>query len=375
MIPFGADVLWTLAYRAFRPALFALDPETAHEWTFAVLRRVEALLCRAGTVPAPARYPALAQRIAGISFPNPVGLAAGLDKNAEVPHVWALLGFGFAELGTVTAKPQEGNPKPRLWRFPQQRALVNRMGFNNLGARTIAESLAQKLARLRSPIPLGINIGKSRSAPARDAPDDYAETFQLVAPLADYVCINVSSPNTPGLRELQNPAQLARLLERLQAENRRGVESGTLPSPRPLFVKVAPDLSEADAAGIADVVRGSEVAALVATNTTTDRTALGSSSALVEGGLSGAPLRALSTALVRRFFRLLEGQVPIVGVGGIFSADDAYEKFLAGASLVQVYTGLVYEGPGIAGAICRGVVERLEREGVRHLSEIVGRNA
>lgn len=363
-----------LTYRVLRPGLFALDPERAHDWMFVALRWLEFVLCRVRPQLVPVRDPRLEQKIAGLEFPNPVGLAAGLDKNAEVPHVWSLVGFGFAELGTVTPEPQPGNPKPRLWRFPEHRALVNQMGFNNRGASHVAKHLGEKLVRFPSPIPLGINIGKSRATSLARAADDYAACFTLLAPVADYLCVNVSSPNTPGLRELQTPEHLRQILERLQRENRSLVEGGTLARPRPVFVKVAPDLSDRDIAALAEVIRTSEVAALVATNTTTERDPR-VIPRMPPGGLSGAPLRHRAIAVIRQFFQRLEGQVPIVGVGGVFSAEDAYEKIQAGASLVQIYTALVYEGPGIVPALCHGLVRLLERDGVRHLSEVVGRRA
>lgn len=363
-----------LAYRVARPALFALDPERAHDWTFVLLRTVELSLCRLRPRLSPMRFPRLEQRVAGLVFPNPIGLAAGLDKNAEVPHVWTLLGFGFAELGTVTAEAQPGNPKPRLWRLPELRALVNRMGFNNRGAAKVAEDLANKLAYCKSPIPLGINIGKSRATPLERASEDYAASFSLLAPLADYVCINVSSPNTPGLRELQRADHLSRILDRLQTENLRLVKAGKIEHPCPVFVKVAPELSPDDIVALADVVRSAGVAAVVATNTTTARDPH-RAMPMPEGGLSGAPLRERATQVVRQFFRQLEGRVPIVGVGGVFSAEDAYEKIQAGASLVQIYSALVYEGPGIVPALCRGLARLLERDGLEHLSEAVGRRA
>ncbi|MCX8072736.1 MAG: quinone-dependent dihydroorotate dehydrogenase [Candidatus Binatia bacterium] len=363
--------LLNLAYKAFRPGLFALDPERAHEWTFTFLRLVEALLCRLRVPVSPAAYPALEQNVAGLRFPNPIGLAAGLDKNAEVPHVWALLGFGFAELGTLTAQAQPGNPEPRLWRFPAERALVNRMGFNNRGAEAVARELAGKLDMLRSPIPLGINIGKSRSTPLDRAADDYAASFARLAPLADYICVNVSSPNTPNLRDLQTPRQLGQILDRLHEENQRLLDGNHMSHPCPIFVKVAPDLSLDDVAALVEVLEAKNVAALVATNTTTARSPQ-QAATMPEGGLSGAPLRERATEIIRAFFRRLRGRVPIVGVGGVFSAEDAYEKVQAGASLVQLYTGLIYEGPAIVPTICEGLIALLERDGVKHIGDVIG---
>ncbi len=359
-----------IAYRLLRPALFQLDAESAHDCTLAALASIEELLCRARYAPRPFAHPALECRLFGLSFSNPVGVAAGLDKDARAPHVWPLLGFGFAELGTVTAEPQPGNPAPRLFRFPAEQAIVNRMGFNNAGAEQVARTLARAFSRLAPSVPIGINIGKSRAVPLEAAPDDYARSFQLLAPWADYVCVNVSSPNTPGLRALQARAQLEPLLRRLQAENRAWAErSGS--EPRPLFVKVAPDLGDAALEEVAALGQEMQLAGLVATNTTTDLSALPQPPP-VEGGLSGAPLRTRATEVVRKLYQLTRGTLPIIGVGGILNARDAYEKIRAGASLLQVYTGLVFEGPALAARICEELVALLERDGFRHLREAVG---
>lgn len=357
-------------YRLIRPVLFALPPEAAHELAFAALAPWQRWL-ECGPAQAAAVDPVLGQRLWGLAFPNPVGLAAGFDKNAEIPHVWAALGFGFAELGTVTALPQAGNPPPRLFRLAAEQALINRLGFNNRGAAAVARGLARRLARQRPPIPLGINIGKSGAVPLEGAVEDYRASFAALAGMADYVAVNVSSPNTPGLRALQAEVALAPLLAALAEENRR------LAFPLPVLVKIAPDLDEDALGAIVAVARSTGAAGVIATNTTVDRGALpsGHPRAGEAGGLSGAPLRTRSLAVVRRLYQLTEGQLPVIGVGGIFSAADAYDMIRAGASLVQVYTGFVYEGPGLPPRITAGLRELLERDGHASIAAAIGAGA
>jgi dihydroorotate dehydrogenase len=324
----------------------------------------------------PAGDPLLRQEVWGLTFSNPIGLAAGFDKNCELPRLWPALGFGFAELGTVTAQAQPGNERPRLFRLTADRALINRLGFNNDGAQAIARSLARRLRRGRPPIPLGLNLGKSRATPLADAAGDYLLSFRLLWPLADYVAINVSSPNTPGLRDLQSEAQLEPLLRVLRDENERCAAAHRA-APRPLLLKVSPDL---DAAGLASIVRVAlhhKVAGLIATNTTIARAPLRASASLAqqEGGLSGAPLRDRSTEVIRLLYRLGEGQLPIIGVGGIFTAADAYAKIRAGASLLQVYTGFIYEGPSLPRRLAAGLGDCLRRDGFSTIADAVGRDA
>lgn len=361
-----------MLYRLVRPLLFSIPPETVHGWTFSALGLVQPMLARIGTATR-VLDPVLGQELWGLSFPNPVGLAAGFDKNGRLPHVWAALGFGFAELGTVTAQPQPGNPPPRLFRLPDQDGLLNRLGFNNLGAVAIARTLRGRLKHHRPPIPLGINLGKARATPQHGTIDDYRASFAELFDCADYVVVNVSSPNTPGLRDLQSESQLVPLLEALQADNHRlAVERRV--APRPLLVKIAPDLDDDGLRAVVSVAAGSGVAGLIATNTTTDRSVLqrGHPLAGEAGGLSGAPLRERATAVIRRLYRLGGGQLPIIGVGGIFTADDAYAKIRAGASLVQVYTGFVYEGPGLPRRLCRGLKSLLARDGYTTVAAAVG---
>ena len=362
-------------YQLVRPLLFCVPAETIHGWTAGALTPLQRVLERLG--PAVARPdPMLAQELWGLTFPNPVGLAAGFDKNGRLPHVWAALGFGFAELGTVTAQAQPGNPRPRLFRLPDQQALLNRLGFNNHGAAAVAHALSARLRHHRPPIVLGVNLGKSRLAPLDAAIDDYRASFAALHDCADYVVVNVSSPNTPGLRDLQAEGQLAPLLEALQADNHRYADQRGRP-PRPLLVKLAPDLSDEGLRAIVDVAAGSDVAGLIATNTTIDRSTLppGDARGGEAGGLSGAPLRARATAVIRRLYQLSGGQLPIIGVGGIFSPDHAYEKIRAGASLVQVYTGFVYEGPGLPRRLCAGLKARLAGDGFATISAAVGVDA
>jgi dihydroorotate dehydrogenase len=361
-----------LLYRALRPILFRLDPERAHQLALAGLAACEFLLAHARIAPRPWTHPRVQQRLWDISFPNPVGLAAGFDKDGRAPHVWPLLGFGFAELGTVTADAQEGNPPPRLFRLAADRALINRLGFNNAGANAVAQRLERLRRALPPTIPLGINLGKSRRVPLEAAPEDYRRSLQQVFPLASYIVVNVSSPNTPGLRDLQAETQLARLVATLRAESTiLAQRQGT--TPRPLLIKVAPDLPDDAFAGIVRVAREEGASGFVATNTTIGRRGVHTPTS-EGGGLSGAPLRDRATDVIRLLRRLAGSGLPIIGVGGIFSATDAYAKIRAGASLVELYTAMIYEGPRLAHRIARGLVDLLQRDGLP-LTEAVGLDA
>ncbi len=364
-----------MLYRLVRPLLFQIPAETVHRWMSAALAPMQWMLARTGTTTR-APDPVLGQELWGLSFPNPVGLAAGFDKNGALPHVGGACGFGFAELGSVTAQRQPGNPPPRLFRLSDQHALLNRLGFNNHGAAAVARAVRRRLGHHRPPMPLGINLGKSRATPLEDAVDDYRASFALLFDCADYVALNVSSPNTPGLRDLQAASQLAPLLAALQADNQcAAVERGV--APRPLLVKVAPDLHDDDLRALVGVAVDSGVAGLIATNTTIDRRVLppGHRLEAEAGGLSGAPLRERATAVIRRLYQLSGGRLPIIGVGGIFTADDAYAKIRAGASLVQVYTGFVYEGPGLPRRLCSGLTALLARDGFATIASAVGVDA
>jgi dihydroorotate dehydrogenase len=363
-----------MLYRSIlKPLLFRLPPEAAHELALH--------FCETGLRPRMARR-ILARRFEsepfadlrrfGLTFRNPVGLAAGFDKNGVAAEGLAALGFGFIEVGTVTALPQPGNARPRLFRLPQDGALINRMGFNNEGARAVAEHL-----RLHRPAcVLGVNIGKSLAVAVEDATPDYLASFESVYEVADYVAVNVSSPNTPGLRDLQHADALYALLQALQARNLELGEKRAGQQPLPLLVKIAPDLQEHDLEAIVDVAERAGIAGIIATNTTTSRAGLKTVAGVVEaygsGGLSGAPLRTRSTQVIAALYNLTRGRIPIVGVGGIFNAEDAWEKICAGASLIQIYTGFIYEGLGVIRDINEGLHERLIKQGFSTLNEAVG---
>src|ERR1700757_4964180 len=323
------------AYETFvRPLLFSLDPETAHRFTIALLRHASNFDPTLRVL----RFfqpPSKSKTLFGLSFPNPIGLAAGLDKNGVAIPAWAALGFGFIEIGTVTAKAQPGNPKPRIFRLPRQQALINRLGFNNDGADAVAERLRRLRSSGRWPeIPVGINIGKSRLTPLEHATDDYLYSFRLLRDCADYIALNISSPNTPGLRELQEPRKLSELLQAIGRE-----PAGAT---KPILVKISPDLSPIELNAIVAACEENAVAGIIATNTTLDHSSI--PTALdEEGGLSGAPLRQKSTTLVHEI--AAKSAIPVIASGGIFDAQSAQEKFQAGAQLIQLYTGFVYRGP------------------------------
>lgn len=342
------------AYALIRPLLFRLDAEKAHGLALNVLRN-------GGAVRAPASAPALASNVAGLAFPNPVGMAAGFDKDGEVPDALLGLGFGFAEVGSITPLPQSGNPKPRLFRLVEDRAVINRMGFNNGGAQAAHARLAER--RHRGGV-LGINIGANKDATDRIA--DYATGAQMFAPLASYLAVNVSSPNTPGLRALQDPAALEELLDGVIAARD---ETGHRP---PVFLKVAPDLQPSDVDAIARIAIEKKLGALIVSNTTIERPALLSPHAGETGGLSGAPLRDMAQQRIADFRKATGGAVPLIGVGGIANATDAWARIRAGASLVQLYSAMVYEGPGIARAVNKGLLELMRRDGFASIQEAVG---
>ena len=351
----------------------------------------------------------LEQSLWGLKFPNPLGLAAGFDKDGVATSIWGALGFGFAELGTVTLQAQPGNPRPRLFRLVEDKAVLNRMGFNNHGAEALArrlqllkvgklkqelkvESLEDNLQPSNLPygaqpsnlqpsnlqpstfkpiVPVGINLGKSKVTPLEEAAADYLGSFRLLKDLGDYFVVNVSSPNTPGLRSLQDAAQLGLILDTLQQENN---------TQKPILVKIAPDLEWDAIADVINLAQTHQLAGIVATNTTIRRDILktqriiktGKSVSEEAGGISGAPLRQRSTEVIRFIHQQTQGQLPIIGVGGIFTAEDAWEKITAGASLIQVYTGLVYEGPWMMRRIMEGLLLKLEERGLASISEAVG---
>ncbi|OHU92361.1 quinone-dependent dihydroorotate dehydrogenase [Mycobacterium talmoniae] len=350
-----------MAYRTLRRALFLVPAERIHTVVFAGLRGV--------TAPAPVRRelrarlaptdPILASTVFGVSFPGPLGLAAGFDKDGRGLHSWGALGFGYAEVGTVTAQPQPGNPPPRLFRLPADRALLNRMGFNNRGA----AALARRLTGHRADVPIGVNIGKTKTTPAERAVDDYRASAALLGPLADYLVVNVSSPNTPGLRDLQSVAQLRPILAAVRAE-----------TATPVLVKIAPDLADADIDAIADLAVELGLAGIVATNTTVSRDGLVTPGAdrLGDGGISGPPVARRAVQVLRRLYGRVGDRLVLISVGGIETADDAWERITAGAALLQGYTGFIYGGGLWAKQIHDGLAARLRAGGFASLADAVG---
>jgi dihydroorotate dehydrogenase len=337
-------------YPFLRPLAFALDAERAHRLTIAGLRLMPAL--------DPARFPdSLRSTVAGVEFPSPVGLAAGFDKNAEVPEQMLGLGFGFVEVGTITPKPQPGNPKPRMFRLVEDCAVINRLGFNNQGL-TRAYDRLRHTTHLHGVI--GVNVGANKDSADRIA--DYAEGIRRMAPVARYLTVNISSPNTPGLRGLQEEGELRELLAAVEEVRTN----------KPIFLKVAPDLVAGDHERIVRAALDHHVDALIVANTTVSRPLLKSRHADEIGGLSGAPLKALALEALRSFRSASGGEIPLIGVGGIANAEDAWERIRAGASLVQLYSAMVYEGPTIARTIVAGLAQRLRREGMANISELVG---
>ena len=351
-----------MVYRSLvRPLLFRLPAETAHELALHSLSLVPPSL-----IAKRVDDPKLIIKRFGLTFSNPIGLAAGFDKNGVALRPLAALGFGFIEAGTVTYHPQPGNPRPRLFRLSEDQALINRAGFNNEGA----AAFARRVAGHRPDCVLGVSIGKSKITPLEDYIEDYLASFELVHEIADYVAINVSSPNTPQLRELQRPQQLERLLLALQARRRE------LQTHVPLLVKLSPDLQRHDLEMIVEVIERLEIDGIIATNTTVSRdhlrTGSGRVAACGEGGLSGKPLKDKSTQMIADLYELTHGFIPLIGVGGIFTAEDAWEKITAGASLVQLYTGFIYQGPRIASQISEDLSKILAREGFPNLDAAIG---
>jgi dihydroorotate dehydrogenase len=329
-----------------RPLLFLLDPETAHHFALGFLRRASS---NKATLAALRRFrPADNPRsVFGVSFPNPIGLAAGFDKDGIALPALAALGFGFIEIGTVTARAQPGNPRPRMFRFSDQQALINRLGFNNEGADAVANRLRHLRESGRWPaVPVGINIGKSKLTSLDQAPADYLHSFRRLRNFADYIVLNVSSPNTPGLRSLQTGESLSILLEAVQGENR---------SDKPIVVKVAPDLSADELEEVVAACQAHRVAAIIATNTTLDHSTIPPERDQT-GGLSGPPLREKSTALIRAITAKCE--IPVIGCGGISDAESAREKIAAGAALLQIYTGFIYRGPNLLGEIATAITDK-----------------
>lgn len=359
-------------YQTVRPLLFGMDAEDAHHLTLRGLELASALpllprLARTLTVPGGT---ALRRTLWGQTFETPVGLAAGLDKNGQAVPAFSAFGFGFVEVGTVTPLAQSGNERPRLFRLPEDEALINRMGFNNGGAAALHDRLAALGNRTA---PVWVNIGKNKATPNEDAAEDYRKCVRALQDVADAFVINVSSPNTPGLRALQAADDLAGLVRAVLDE----VDAGRVRSLRrpPVLVKLAPDLHPADFEASVGAVLDAGAGGLIISNTTLSRDGLTHPNREQAGGLSGRPLTRRSTELVRDAYRLTRGRVPMVGVGGIFSAEDAYAKLQAGADLVEVYSALIYRGPGLVRDINAGLVRLLKRDGVRNVAEVVGISA
>lgn len=348
-----------MIFRLVRPAVFALDPERGHRFAIASLKALPTRGARSSLSEA---GPAMI-KVAGIAFPNPVGVAAGFDKDAEVPDALLGLGFGFTEVGSITPRPQLGNPKPRLFRLIEDKAVINRMGFNNAGS---AEALERLKARSSRPGIVGVNIGANKDSDDRIA--DYAAMALIMAPYASYLAVNVSSPNTPGLRALQDEGALAALIDQVTEARDQAVDA----SPPPIFLKVAPDLEPADIDAIARIALDKRLGALIVSNTTISRPTLRSRHAGEAGGLSGAPLRDLALERVRDFRSATGGGLALIGVGGIATAEHAWERIRAGASLVQLYSAMVYHGPGLGARIASGIERLMRRDGFTSIAEAVG---
>ncbi len=352
-----SDLLGVSYRRILRPLFFRLDPETSHRLTLALLARLPRF--KPAIDP-----PELRTEAFGLYFSNPIGLSAGMDKDVRAPLAWNTLGFGFAEFGTITPRPQAGNEKPRMWRLPEYRAVINRLGFPGEGLAIVApriERLRNRQLRLR----VGINIGPNKDTPPEKVAEDYATLMARVAPLADFIVINVSSPNTPGLRAFQTPERIRTIVEAM-----RSTAAATV-RPVPILLKIAPDLDPAAVEEIAEAALSLKLAGIVATNTTLQRETAGVRSELA-GGLSGEPLNPLARATIARLYGHLRGRITIIGVGGVASAEDAYGHIRAGANLVELYTALIYQGPSLVGAIKGGLVRLLARDGFRSISEAVG---
>ena len=370
----------TFYQKLVRPILFKISPETAHEFG------IEALKIGLSSKLA---QDLIAKRFAsesfgelerfGLKFKNPLGIAAGFDKNGIVVNQLAALGFGFVEVGTVTFNPQKGNDKPRMFRLPEDKALINRLGFNNQGTAKVVE----RLKKIQPNCVLGVNIGKNKDVPNDEAIENYLASFDLAFEVADYIAVNVSSPNTPNLRELQKAENLEELLGELQKRNRvrssnfswrdaeeKPTEVGT-PNLKPLLVKIAPDLSDAEIEAIVDIALRLNLAGIIATNTTISRENL-KTNINETGGLSGKPLQKKSNEIIKKIYKYSNGKLPIIGVGGIFSAEDAFEKIASGACLIQSYTGFVYHGVSFAREINSGLARILKEKGFANLDEAIG---
>jgi len=360
-----------LLYQMAKPFLFKMDPEAAHHLIIdgmGTAAKVPGMTGLLSAVWGTSTAPELAVDLFGLHFRHPVGLAAGLDKNAKAVKGLSRVGLSFMEVGTVTPKGQAGNEQPRLFRLPPDEALINRMGFNNDGA----DAMAERLAKLgRRSIPLAVNIGKNKVTPNENAADDYRACVRTLFPYGDFFVVNISSPNTPDLRALQHGDELRTLLDAVKDEMAKQSERhGELP--KPILVKIAPDNTEDQLAYMAEAIELSGMSGIIATNTTIGRDGLTHANAKETGGLSGRPLTSRSTEVVRSLYKLTKGKLPIIGSGGIFTADDAYEKILAGASLVEVYTAMIYKGPGLLKEIHGGLLKRLKQDGFSRITQAIG---
>lgn len=366
-------VVIVLYRKMVKPIFFKMDPETAHHVTIGGLQAMGKM--PGGTSLLSMMYgvretPELSMDLWGIRFPNPIGLAAGLDKNGQAVRAFSSIGFGFIEVGTVTPKPQPGNELPRLYRLPQDEALINRMGFNNLGAAYLAKQL-DHLRRLKQQrIPIALNIGKNKLTSNETATDDYIACIRILYPYGDFFVVNISSPNTPDLRKLQHGDELRQLLEAVTQE--MDVQKEKYQRQLPILIKIAPDLGDDELEQVVDTISKSRISGIIATNTTINRDGLTHQNSREIGGLSGKPLTKRSTEVIRSIYKLTEGRMPIIGSGGVFTAEDAYEKIKAGASLVEIYTALIYRGPGVNQEITRGLSRLLKRDGFKHISEAIG---
>ena len=358
-------------YQVFRKALFRMDPEAAHDWTIRGLKWMQSasFIRQSLGKQFSVRDARLASELWGISFPNPVGLAAGFDKDARVYPALSALGFGFVEVGTITPRPQNGNPRPRLFRLPDDEAVINRMGFNNHGI-TAAKDSFEQLGP--SQIPIGINLGKNKNTPNEKAVEDYICGLKELYPYGDYFVVNISSPNTKGLRDLQHTRALQSLLtgimnQRMRSENKHQKR-------KPVLLKIAPDLETQALQEIVSTAVSLKVDGIIATNTTLSREELTTPDQSENGGLSGKPLREKSTEMIRHIFSVTQGRIPIIGSGGIFTGQHVVDKLKAGANLVQIYTGMIYRGPGIVKKINHELIEQMEKENITHFTDWIGQD-
>lgn len=354
-----------------KPVLFRMDPEDCHHLVIggmSIAQKVPGIPSLLRTMYGVERMPELETELLGMHFPLPIGLAAGLDKNAAAVDGFSSIGFGFIEVGTVTPKAQPGNEQPRLFRLPPDDGLINRMGFNNDGTEEMRQNMRRRRVRT---IPVAVNIGKNKVTPNEQAHEDYVACIRALYDEGDFFAVNISSPNTPDLRALQHGDELKQLLEAVRSEmDAQGAKRGQ--PAKPVLVKIAPDMTDEQLEYTVDTIHRSGVSGIIATNTTLGRVGLTHRHASEAGGLSGKPLKELSTRIIRRVYSQTGGQLPIIGSGGIFDANDAYDKICAGASLVEIYTALIYKGPEVLRELNRGLLERLRRDGFRNLSEAVG---